>query len=50
MQAIIGAGLKARYELPQRVPTDILRLLTELDEKAVDGTSDETGKLPQTPI
>jgi hypothetical protein len=35
IQAIIGAELKARYELPQRVPPDMHRLLTELDEQAV---------------
>ena len=40
IQAIIGAELKARYDLPQRVPPDMDRLLTELDEQAVgDSTS-----------
>jgi hypothetical protein len=45
MQAIIGAGLKERYEVPQRVPPDMLRLLTELDEESTGRTSDNTGKL-----
>ena len=46
MQAIIGAGLKARYELPQQVPPHMLRLLTEIDEQAVGRTSDNTSQPP----
>jgi hypothetical protein len=33
-QAIIGQELRARYETPQEVPPEMLRLLTHLDEQA----------------
>jgi hypothetical protein len=46
MQAIIGAGLKERYELPQPVPPHMLRLLTEIDEQAVGRISDNTSQPP----
>jgi hypothetical protein len=34
MQAIIGQELRARYEPPQEVPPEMLRLLAHLDEQA----------------
>lgn len=34
MQAIIGQELRARYETPQEVPPEMLRLLAHLDEQA----------------
>jgi hypothetical protein len=34
MQAIIGQELQARYETPQEVPPEMLRLLAHLDEQA----------------
>ena len=34
MQAIIGQELRARYETPQEVPSEMLGLLTHLDEQA----------------
>ena len=34
MQAIIGQELRARYEMPQEVPPEMLKLLAHLDEQA----------------
>jgi hypothetical protein len=34
MQAIIGQELRARYEMPQEVPPEMLQLLAHLDEQA----------------
>jgi hypothetical protein len=34
MQAILGQELRARYETPQEVPPEMLRLLAHLDEHA----------------
>lgn len=48
MQAIIGAGLRERYEIPLQLPPDIARLLETLNEAPTDrgeeGVRDQSAK------
>ena len=48
MQAIIGAGLRERYEIPLQLPPDIARLLETLNEaptdKGEEGVRDQSEK------
>ena len=47
MQAIIGAELRARYQLPTTIPSDLDKLLEKLDEATQKDLSGCAGAKPE---